>query len=118
MGLTLRRKIVNYVMLSLTGVCTFFAVGMLLFGGSWYLRNWLLTGSPLYPKEFLRHPDVLSQIYPDVARTSFFGNRNPALRWQGLSNWIFSSRDRKFGFPGSVKSSSTTPRSSNKSRRS
>jgi len=30
-GLTLRRKIVNYVMLSLTGVCTFFAVGMLLF---------------------------------------------------------------------------------------
>jgi phosphate transport system permease protein len=31
MGLTLRRKIVNYVMLSLTGVCTLFAVGMLLF---------------------------------------------------------------------------------------
>jgi len=30
-GLTLRRKIVNYVMLSLTGVCTLFAVGMLLF---------------------------------------------------------------------------------------
>ena len=31
MGLTLRRKIVNAVMLSLTGVCTLFAVGMLLF---------------------------------------------------------------------------------------
>ena len=31
MGLTLRRKIINVVMLSLTGVCTFFAVGMLLF---------------------------------------------------------------------------------------
>ena len=31
MGLTLRRKIVNAVMLSLTAVCTFFAVGMLLF---------------------------------------------------------------------------------------
>src|ERR1051325_8207106 len=30
-GLTLRRKIVNYVMLSLTGVCPFLAVGMLLF---------------------------------------------------------------------------------------
>jgi phosphate transport system permease protein len=31
MRLTLRRKIVNYVMLSLTGICTLFAVGMLLF---------------------------------------------------------------------------------------
>jgi phosphate transport system permease protein len=31
MGLTLRRKITNAVMLSLTGVCTLFAVGMLLF---------------------------------------------------------------------------------------
>lgn len=31
MRLTLRRKIVNYAMLSLTGICTLFAVGMLLF---------------------------------------------------------------------------------------
>jgi phosphate transport system permease protein len=31
MRLTLRRKIVNYVMLTLTGICTLFAVGMLLF---------------------------------------------------------------------------------------
>jgi hypothetical protein len=55
------------------------AAGLIAFGGYWYIRNWLMTGSPLYPREFFKHPDVLVQIYPDVAHTSFFGNNRPEL---------------------------------------
>ena len=53
--------------------------GILALGSFWYLRNWLMTGTPLYPKEFFKTPDLLMQIYPDVAHTSFFGNRRPEL---------------------------------------
>jgi hypothetical protein len=55
------------------------AAGIFAFGSFWYLRNWLMTGSPLYPKEFFKNPDLLSQIYPEVSRTSFFGNRSPEV---------------------------------------
>jgi hypothetical protein len=53
--------------------------GILIFGGFWYARNWLMTGSPLYPRELCKHTDLLSQIYPDVASSSFFGNSSPEL---------------------------------------
>jgi hypothetical protein len=55
------------------------AAGIILLGGFWYLRNALMTGSPLYPREFFKHPDMLAQIYPAVAQSSFFGNRRPEL---------------------------------------
>lgn len=54
-------------------------VGLLVFGGYWYARNWVLTGTPLYPKGLLPETDLLSRIYPEVHRTSFFGNRRPEL---------------------------------------
>jgi hypothetical protein len=57
------------------------AMGMVVCGGYWYLRNWLMTGSPLYPREPFKHPDLLSHIYPEVGTTSFFGNRQPQLLW-------------------------------------
>ncbi len=48
-------------------------------GGYWYLRNWLVTGSPFYPKEFFTSNDLLLKLNPDTAFTSFFGNRRPEL---------------------------------------
>ncbi len=55
------------------------AAGALVFGGYWYARNFVATGSPLYPREFFKHPDTLTLIYPDVAHTSFLGNNRPEL---------------------------------------
>jgi hypothetical protein len=48
-------------------------------GGYWYVRNTVLTDSPLYPKGLTAESDVLSQLYPDVAHTSFLGNGRPEL---------------------------------------
>jgi hypothetical protein len=31
-------------------------------GGYWYVRNWVVTGSPLYPKGFGTAPDVMRQV--------------------------------------------------------
>ncbi len=53
--------------------------GVLLFGGYWYLRNLVMTGSPVYPSMPFAATDVLRQIYPDVRHTSFAGNRRPEL---------------------------------------
>jgi hypothetical protein len=54
-------------------------LGMLALGGYWYIRNWVAAGSPLYPRDFFRHPDTLTLIYPDAAHTSFLGNGRPEL---------------------------------------
>jgi hypothetical protein len=51
----------------------------LLFGGYWYIRNFIITGSPIYPKGFLNSPDIISIMYPSVGQSSFFGNLNPDL---------------------------------------
>jgi hypothetical protein len=61
------------------GVLLAGVAGVLALGGYWYLRNLCATGSPLFPRELFKHPDMLAQIYPDVAHTSFFGNNRPEL---------------------------------------
>jgi len=55
------------------------ALGLLLWGGYWYLRNSCVAGSPLHPKSFDPEADVITKIYPDIARTSFIGNGRPEL---------------------------------------
>ena len=53
--------------------------GAMIFGGYWYIRNLLTTGSPVYPMEFFKQADTLSQLYPETGRSTFFGNRRPEL---------------------------------------
>ena len=53
--------------------------GALMFGGYWYIRNLVTTGSPLYPMEFFKQTDALSQLYPEAGRSSFLGNRHPEI---------------------------------------
>ncbi|WP_146389742.1 hypothetical protein [Allorhodopirellula solitaria] len=49
----------------------------LLFGGYWYLRNWWMTGYPLYPKG---SPDMSERIlYEDLSNTTILGNGDPAV---------------------------------------
>ncbi len=48
-------------------------------GGYWYIRNWFLTGSPLYPKGLFTVNDELAECYPDMWKSSFIGNRSPEL---------------------------------------
>jgi hypothetical protein len=55
------------------------AAGIVIFGGYWYCRNWQMTGSPLYPKQLFGTSDLLSEICPFVAQTSFLGNGRPEL---------------------------------------
>jgi hypothetical protein len=54
-------------------------LGMFVVSGFWYARNLIVSGSPLYPREFFKYPDLLSRIYPDVGTSSFLGNRDPDL---------------------------------------
>jgi hypothetical protein len=53
--------------------------GSLAVGGYWYIRNITVSGSPFYPRDFFKSPDLLTQIYPEVGKTSFLGNRSPDL---------------------------------------
>lgn len=47
-------------------------LGLLILGAPWYVRNWIVTGSPLYPKGFrlLGIPDAWESIRPDLAQTT------------------------------------------------
>ncbi|GIW96028.1 MAG: hypothetical protein KatS3mg110_4069 [Pirellulaceae bacterium] len=61
--------------------------GGLLLGGYWYLRNWLATGTPLYPKGFSQSTDVWGQIRPDTFTSTLLGNRDPQI-WPLLAESI------------------------------
>jgi hypothetical protein len=54
-------------------------VGLFLFGGYWYLRNWIGGGSPLHPLGRAVAPDEFDGFYPDVWQTTFVGNGRPEL---------------------------------------
>ena len=53
--------------------------GAVLFGGYWYLRNYLASGSPLFPMGIGAQDDVLHQEYPEPFRSSFLGNGRPEV---------------------------------------
>ena len=40
-------------------------VAVFLLGSFWYIRNWVFTGSPLFPKGFLGMPDLWASMRPD-----------------------------------------------------
>ncbi|HEX5443289.1 MAG TPA: hypothetical protein VFW87_05660, partial [Pirellulales bacterium] len=53
--------------------------GAALLSGYWYARNAWLTGTPLYPQGFLRNAGILTETFPYVRETSFFGKGDPSL---------------------------------------
>lgn len=54
--------------------------GVALLAGYWYVRNWGMTGSPLYPMEFGQDgQDQLSHLYPNPWRSTLFGNGDPSV---------------------------------------
>lgn len=60
-----------------------------LFGGYWYVRNLVLSGSPIYPMDFAGPRDELG--YPDVWATTLLGNAHHDLLpvvWQSLCNML------------------------------
>jgi len=74
-------------------------LGVLIWGGYWYTRNFLVTGSPFYPKDLLSTSDVLSQIYPELASTSFFGNgRRELLPLYIHAIWKWTGPCQLYGF--------------------
>lgn len=55
------------------------SLGVTLFGGYWYLRNWVVGGSPLYPLGRTPSSDEFSGFYPNVWQTTFLGNGSSEL---------------------------------------
>ena len=70
-----------------------FASGVLLWGGSWYLRNAGLTGNPIFPAPFLGLPHLEQPGFEWVGW-------NLATRWRSLAAMGFLG-DALFGLPPS-----------------
>ncbi len=53
-------------------IVSILGIGILALGAPWYIRNWIVSGSPLYPKGFrlLGIPDAWENIRPDLAETT------------------------------------------------
>jgi hypothetical protein len=55
-------------------------LGVLTFGGYWYVRNWVASGSPLYPLGLTAASDGLGEVYPgSLWSTTLLGNGRPEL---------------------------------------
>lgn len=52
--------------------------GLTVFGGYWYIRNWLVTGSPLFPLGGTMASDD-APFYPALWQSTFLGNGSPEL---------------------------------------
>jgi hypothetical protein len=56
------------------------ALGILLWGSYWYARNFLLTGTPLYPMGATSNNDIMFQQYPaPLWHSSFLGSGRPEV---------------------------------------
>ena len=61
---------------------TAFVVGCIfVFGSYWYLRNWAVVGSPVYPLGAASGADDIRSHYPGMWATTFMGNGAPELWW-------------------------------------
>jgi hypothetical protein len=68
------------------------AVGVLALGGYWYLRNFLLTGTPVYPLGFSAGTDRLQELRPGSWSSSLLGNgRASLLPLYALAVWTKAS---------------------------
>jgi hypothetical protein len=54
-------------------------IGCVVFGGYWYVRNWIAGGSPLYPIGAPVESGRAAGGYPDLWATTFLGNGRPEL---------------------------------------
>jgi hypothetical protein len=54
-------------------------IGVAVFGGYWYARNWWVSGSPIYPQGLTSSRNLMEEIYPDMWRSTFLGNGSPEL---------------------------------------
>jgi hypothetical protein len=59
-------------------------LGILLLSGYWYLRNFLVTGSPLYPMGASSGSNDLEQLYPNVWKSTFLGSGRLEVPWLTL----------------------------------
>ncbi len=56
-------------------------LGAVALGGFWYLRNVLITGSPLYPVGTSPTNDLQGEIYPGMWQTTYLGNGSSEMLW-------------------------------------
>ncbi len=55
------------------------AIGTISLGGYWYIRNWVVTGTPVYPLGRTTLPDEFTGLYPPLWPTTFLGNGDPQV---------------------------------------
>jgi hypothetical protein len=68
--LTLRTRGIRAAMrVAVTGL-----TGILLLSGYWYVRNAILTGTPLYPKGFFGMPNLMAETFPHLRATTLAGH--------------------------------------------
>jgi len=56
----------------------------------WYLRNWFVTGSPLYPKgmKLLGIPDAWESVRPDIASSCLLFGSTIETSWLLFFSWL------------------------------
>ena len=75
------------------------AIGTLMIGGGWYLRNAIVTGSPLFPKQFFCSHDTFTELYPHPERSTLFGNPHPSILYLFIcAVWRWTGPVQTIGF--------------------
>lgn len=64
--------------------------GCMLYGGPWYFRNWVLTGSPLFPKGFpaLGIPDAWETLRPNLLSSCLLFGSTAETTWLLAQAWL------------------------------
>ena len=81
-GLSVVMWLLNGVLSSMRVFLILVLIGSML-GGYWYLRNWLIRGSPLFPIGVETTTEAMA--YPNIWRTTFLGNGHPRVLEYGVS---------------------------------
>lgn len=54
-------------------------LGAIFHSGYWYIRNFLVTGTPVYPKGIGRGADIILDVRPELWETTLLGHRSVAV---------------------------------------